>query len=185
MFRTNLTCKSIYISYVMQNHDLDSWPSFFWFSPSHEEERLNPIHSFLEGLFDCNEQLSVPNYAKSEQLESFYFFDDIFLNESRTVSVFDDEVGDKPEDEIQACKSVITCKVRKPIYVVSLIIENFSSFCRFWCCHSFQRASEKSEELEDIESSPLLKRPRLETPSQFPSFKVSNKNLIEYYCDYH
>ncbi|KAF8096980.1 hypothetical protein N665_0298s0044 [Sinapis alba] len=113
-----------------------------------EEERLDSISSFLEGLFDNNEQLSVPS-AKPEILESFHFFDDVFLDESRTVSVFDHEIGDGHEEEIQARKSLITCK----------------------------RASEKTEDLEDIESLQPLKRPRLETLSQFPSFKVRKEKL--------
>lgn len=93
-----------------------SWvPDLFSFSffSSHEEERYNQINSFLEGLFDSNyEQLSFPDCPKPELFESFHFFDDVFSNESRMISVFD---HDKPKDDMQACKSLITCKVRKSI----------------------------------------------------------------------
>ncbi|XP_010434190.1 PREDICTED: transcription factor bHLH103-like [Camelina sativa] len=116
----------------------------------HGEERFGTINSFLEGLFDSNEQLLVPNCPKPELFESFHFFDDVFLDESRMVSVFDHEIKDKPKDDnMQSCKSLVTCK----------------------------RASEKTEEHEDIESSQPLKRPRLETPSHFPSFKVRKEKL--------
>ncbi|VVB12214.1 unnamed protein product [Arabis nemorensis] len=136
-------------STYLGNTNLDSTSQIFVLNQSnlHEEERFNSIDSFLEGLFDLSEQLSVPNCTKPGLLESFHFFDDIFLNESRTVSVFDHENEDKPEEEIQPCKSLINCK----------------------------RASD--EELEDIESLQPLKRPRLETPSQFPSFKVRKEKL--------
>lgn len=93
---------------------------FLSFFSSHEEERLYPINSFLEGLFDSSEQLSVPNCAKPELLESF--FDDVFLNESRTVSAFDHESRDTTEEETQACKSLATYKVHKPICLVSFIL---------------------------------------------------------------
>ncbi|CAH2078378.1 unnamed protein product [Thlaspi arvense] len=39
------------------------------------------------------------------------------------------------------------------------------------------RANEKTGELKDIDSSRQLKRQRLETPSQFPSFKVRKEKL--------
>lgn len=87
--------------------------SFFLFS--HEEEILNPIKSFLEGLFDSSEQLPMANYKKPKLLESFDFFDDVFLNESTTASVFDHVIRDNPEEDMQACKSLISCKVHKPI----------------------------------------------------------------------
>ncbi|ESQ55242.1 hypothetical protein EUTSA_v10025811mg [Eutrema salsugineum] len=117
----------------------------------HEEEKFNPVNSCLKGLFDYSEQLLVPNCAKPDLFESFHLFDDVFLNESRTVSVFDHEIREKAEEEIQAWQSLITCK----------------------------GASEKTEELKDTELSPAppLKRQRLETPSQFPSFKVRKEKL--------
>lgn len=92
------------------NHDFEFEPSF----SSREEEIFDPVSSFLEGLFDNSEQLSNPS-VKQERLESFHFFDDVFLDKSRTVSVFDHEIGDKHEEEIQAWKSLITCKVRKRV----------------------------------------------------------------------
>ncbi|CAA7054642.1 unnamed protein product [Microthlaspi erraticum] len=133
----------------LSNSNLDSNSQIYVSNQSnlHEEERFYPINSFLEGLFDTSEQQSVTNCAKPELLESF--FDDIFLNESRIVSAFDHESRDTPEEEIQACKSSTT----------------------------YKRASEKSNELEYIESLQPIKRPRLETPSQFPSFKVRKEKL--------
>nr|AJP61144.1 At4g21340p-like protein [Arabidopsis halleri] len=135
-------------STFLGNTNLDTTSQIYVSSQSniHEEERYNQINSFLEGLFDSNEQLLVPNCPKPELFESFHFFDDVFSNESRMISVFD---HDKPKDGMQACKSMITCK----------------------------GASEKTEEHEDIESSQPLKRPRLETPSHFPSFKVRKEKL--------
>jgi len=91
----------------------ESWHSFsFLFFTSHEEERYNQINSFLEGLFDSSEQLLVPNCPKPELFESFHFFDDVFPNESRMISVFDHQ---KPKEDMQACKSLTTCKVGKSI----------------------------------------------------------------------
>ncbi|KAG7621278.1 Myc-type basic helix-loop-helix (bHLH) domain [Arabidopsis suecica] len=135
-------------STFLGNANLDTTSQIYVSSPSnvHEEERYNQINSFLEGLFDSSEQLLVPNCPKPELFESFHFFDDVFPNESRMISVFDHQ---KPKEDMQACKSLTTCK----------------------------RASEKSGELEDIESSQPLKRPRLETPSHFPSFKVRKEKL--------
>ncbi|WZY69092.1 hypothetical protein YC2023_001332 [Brassica napus] len=100
-------------STLSSNRNLDSTSQVnAWNQHNHrEEERFDPISSFLEGLFD-NSELSVPS-VKPELLESFHFFDDVFLNESRTVSVFDHEIGDKHDEEIQAWKSLITCEVRK------------------------------------------------------------------------
>ncbi|KAJ0239420.1 Transcription factor bHLH103 [Hirschfeldia incana] len=137
-------------STLSSNANLDSTSQVnAWNQYNHrEEERFDPISSFLEGLFDNSEQLSVPS-VKPELLESFHFFDDVFLDESRTVSVFAHEIGDKHEEGIQARKSLITCK----------------------------RATENTEDLEDIESLQPLKRPRLETLSQFPSFKVRKEKL--------
>lgn len=89
---------------------------FLFIVSSHEEERFNHISSFLEGLLDSNEQLLAPNCPKPELFESFHFFDDVFLNESRMVSVCDHEIKDNPKDDMQACKSLIACKVRKAIY---------------------------------------------------------------------
>ncbi|CAN7071028.1 unnamed protein product, partial [Brassica oleracea var. botrytis] len=139
-----------YTSTLSSNTNLDSTSQVnAWNQYNHrEEERFDPISSFLEGLFD-NSELSVPS-VKRELLESFHFFEDVFLNESRTVSVFDHEIGDKHEEENQAWKSLITCK----------------------------RTSEKTKDLEDIESLPPLKRPRLETPTQFPSFKKVRKEKL-------
>nr|SSC84619.1 At421340-like [Capsella grandiflora] len=114
----------------------------------HEEERFNPINSFLEGLFDLNEQVLVPNCPKPEAFDNFHFFDDVF-NDSRMISIFDHESKNKPKDDMPACKNLISCK----------------------------RASEKTEEHKDVESSQPLKRPRLETPSHFPSFKVRKEKL--------
>ncbi|KAL1205378.1 Transcription factor [Cardamine amara subsp. amara] len=141
----------LYTSTFLGNTNLDSTSQIYVSNQSnvHEEEIFNPIKSFLEGLFDSSEHISFPNYTKPELLESFDFFDDVFLNESRTASVFDHEIRDNPEEDMQACKSLITCK----------------------------RESDKTEEREDIESSQPLKRPRLETPSQFPSFKVRKEKL--------
>nr|AID21676.1 At4g21340p-like protein [Arabidopsis lyrata] len=135
-------------STFLGNTNLDTTSQIYVSSQSniHEEERYNQINSFLKGLFDSNEQLSFPNCPKPELFESFHFFDDVFSNESRMISVLD---HDKSMDDMQACKSLITCK----------------------------RASEKTEEHEDIESSQPLKRPRLETPSHFPSFKVRKEKL--------
>ncbi|KAL0727380.1 hypothetical protein Bca4012_023473 [Brassica carinata] len=137
-------------STLSSNTNLDSTSQVnAWNQYNHrEEERFDPVSSFLEGLFDDNEQLSIPS-VKPERLESFHFFDDVFLEESRTVSVFDHEIGDKHEEEIQAWKSLITCK----------------------------RASEKTEALEDIESLQPSKRPRLEILSKVPSFKVRKEKL--------
>nr|AGN12875.1 putative transcription factor bHLH103 [Sisymbrium irio] len=144
------TYNNSHCSTLVSNTNLDSTSQIYvWNQYDHpEEERLDPINSFLKGLFDSSEQLSVPS-VKPELLESFHFFDDVFLDESRTVSVFDHVIGDKREQDIQAWKSLLTC----------------------------ERAREKTEDLEDIESLPPLKRPRLETPSQFPSFKVRKEKL--------
>lgn len=117
-FRVNLTCKSMYILCDVRKIMILIPDLLFLFNVySHEEERFNPINSFLEGLFDSNEQVLVPNSPKPELFESFHFFDDVFLNESRMVSsVCDHEIKDNPKDDMQACKSLIACKVRKAIY---------------------------------------------------------------------
>ncbi|CAH8345657.1 unnamed protein product [Eruca vesicaria subsp. sativa] len=76
-----------------------------WNHYNQQEERFDPINSFLEELFDSS--------VKPELLESFHFFDDVISDESRTISVLDHEIGDKHEEELQAWKSLITCQVRK------------------------------------------------------------------------
>ncbi|KAL1216382.1 Transcription factor [Cardamine amara subsp. amara] len=135
------------------------WQNFENKINDHNDDFMNMHNSFFDGLFDPNEQLlsdswpktTIPN-AKSEMLESFPFFDNMFLFDSEAESFLDHEIRNhKSKEQItQDCKNITS------------------------------KRSDKSEELEENsdEYSPrLLKRPKLETLSSLPSFKVRKEKL--------
>ncbi|XP_010530401.1 PREDICTED: transcription factor bHLH103-like [Tarenaya hassleriana] len=115
------------------------------------EAKFNP-NTFFEGLFEPHEQFSsscprTEQTAKPEFLDSLAFFENVLFDDSGVVSIFRES---EPEEEHRPCK-------------------NFAS----------EINDEKTEDLEgyDEEESPQLKRPRIETPSPLPSFKVRKEKL--------
>ncbi|EOA22947.1 hypothetical protein CARUB_v10003683mg [Capsella rubella] len=121
----------------------------------HNDGFMNMHNSFFEGFFDPNEQVlsdswtntTTPN-TKPALLESFPLFDNMFLIDSEAESFLDNEIRIHKYKEQNTQDS----KIR----------------------------SDKPEELEENsdEYSPrLLKRPRLETLSPLPSFKVRKEKL--------
>ncbi|CAN8246219.1 unnamed protein product [Cochlearia groenlandica] len=110
------------------------------------------MNIFFEGLFDPNEQLqsdswpknTIPN-AKSEFIENFSVFDDMFLIDSEAESFFDHDIRNNKSNEqvTQACNNV-----------TSKALENTDEY-----------------------SKRLYKRPRIETLTSLPSFKVRKEKL--------
>ncbi|ESQ38077.1 hypothetical protein EUTSA_v10029319mg [Eutrema salsugineum] len=132
------------------------WQNFDNKFNDRNDDLLNIHNSFFDGLFDPNEQIISDSWAKttipdskSELLESLPFLDNTFLIDSEAESFLDHEIRNyKSKEQItQDSKNLITKK------------------------------SEESEENVDEYSPRMLKRPRIETLSSLPSFKVRKEKL--------
>ncbi|OAO99985.1 hypothetical protein AXX17_AT4G04990 [Arabidopsis thaliana] len=145
------------------------WQNFDNKINDHNDGCMNMHNSFFEGLLiDPNEQIlpdpwskSTITNAKSELLENFPFLDNMFLVDSEAESFLDHEIRNHKSSKEQITQDYknLTSKARNKH-------KNLTIF-----------RSEELEETSDEYSPRLLKRPRLETLSPLPSFKVRKEKL--------
>ncbi|XP_010538175.1 PREDICTED: transcription factor bHLH103 isoform X2 [Tarenaya hassleriana] len=120
-------------------------------------------NSFFDGLFEPHDEQQLSSWPridpildsrvtdeKPELLDGVAFFDNVLFDDSGAVSVFHDvDIRAKSEEDHQDCKTITS-----------------------------KRTGENIEDFEGYDDGfSRLKRPRIDTPSPLPSFRVRNEKL--------